>query len=177
MSEATIVELEKRLASAEETAEEDVAILAERIALLYYAFVKKMTEALGEERAIEITKAAIGEYGARSGELTENRVRDLKLAPVLENFALGKDLPSRGWKKSSQEPERNQPAAMTTRVDYCPFASAWKKLGFEKFGRYYCYVDQAKYAAYGKGYKCYHDKNLCSGDDFCVIRVETDELR
>ena len=41
-----------------------------------------------------------------------------------------------------------------------------------RLGRYYCWVDQAKYAAYGKGYRCLHDKNTMDGDDCCVIRVE-----
>ena len=48
MSETNVSELEKKLASVEKSAEEDVAILTERIALLYYAFVKKMAEELGE---------------------------------------------------------------------------------------------------------------------------------
>lgn len=167
--------LAKKLADAEKIAEEDVAILTERIALLYYAFVKGMIEELGEERAIEITKAAIGEYGAITGREAERRVREQKLAPVIENYAKGKDLPSRGWKSGPLEPvekNQNQPAGNAHRVDYCPFASAWKKLGFERFGRLYCGVDQAKYAAYGRGYKCVHEKNLCDGDDCCVIRVE-----
>ena len=36
-----------------------------------------------------------------------------------------------------------------------------------RLGRYYCWVDQAKYAAYGKGYRCLHDKNTMDGDDCC----------
>ena len=177
MSETNVSELEKKLASVEKSAEEDVAILTERIALLYYAFVKKMAEELGEEHAIEITKAAINEYGSITGQEAERKVRELKFAPVIANYAKGKDLPSRGWKKGPQELAPDQPAGKAHRVDYCPFASAWKKLGFERLGRYYCYVDQAKYAAYGKGYKCVHDKNLCDGDECCIIRVETEELR
>ena len=69
------------------------------IALLYYAFVKRMAEELGEAHAIEIAKAAIAEYGTITGQETERRVRELGLAPVIENYARGKDLPSRGWKK------------------------------------------------------------------------------
>lgn len=177
MSEATINELERKLASAEKSAEEDVAILTERIALLYYAFVKNLAERLGEDRAIEITQAAIEEYGTITGHEAERKVRELKLAPVIENYGKGKDLPSRGWKKGPQEIAPDQPAGKAHRVDYCPFAAKWKDLGFERLGRYYCLVDQSKYAAYGKGYKCVHDKNLCDGDDCCIIRVETEELQ
>ena len=155
--------------------EKSVAILAERIALLHYAFVRTLIDELGEVTAEELTKRAIRTYGTLSGKRTEERVRSLGLPPVLENFQKGGDLPAVGWKKSPCPIPEGLPGGSAGKVEYCPLAKHWKDLGFERWGRLYCGVDQAKYEAYGKGYTCVHDRNMLDGDDFCIVRVERGE--
>lgn len=155
-----------------EFAEEGVAILAERLALLYYAFVRTAIEEFGEEKAEELTKRAISMYGGMSGGRTTETVRAQGLEPLLEHYSKGRDLPAVGWKASSLPIPDGVPDGYARKVEYCPFAKHWRELGFEKWGRLYCGVDQAKYAAYGKGFKCVHDKNMLDGDEYCVVRVE-----
>jgi hypothetical protein len=155
-----------------EFAEEGVAILAERLALLYYAFVQTMIEEVGEEKAELLTKKAIELYGGMSGERTEEKVLAQGFEPLLEHYKKGNDLPAVGWKKGPVPLPEGAPDGYAHKVEYCPFAKHWKDLGFEKWGRLYCGVDQAKYAAYGKGFKCVHDKNMLDGDEYCIVRVE-----
>ena len=160
-----------------ETAEEDVSILTERIALLYYSFVQALLGELGEERTREITKKAIASYGTICGARTAEKVVARGLEPTLENYGKGKDLPSMGWKKAPCSIPEGLPEGTASKVEYCPFAEHWKDMDFAAWGRLYCGVDQAKYAAYGKGYRCVHDKNTLDGDDCCIIRTEKEGLK
>lgn len=160
----------------QETAEEGIAILAERIALLYYSFVKTLMEDMGEEKTEELTRKVILTYGSMSGERTAEKVLAQGLPPTLENYGKGKDLPGIGWENAPFPISKGLPDGIAHKTTYCPFAKHWKELNFEKWGRLYCHVDQAKYAAYGKGYKCVHDKNILDGDDCCIIRLEYDSV-
>lgn len=159
-----------------ETAEEDVSILTERIALLYYSFVQTLLDELGENQTEEITKKAIAAYGTICGARTAEKVLSQGLEPTLENYGRGKDLPSMGWKKGPFPIPEGLPEGTASKVEYCPFAEHWKDLDFARWGRLYCGVDQAKYAAYGKGYRCVHDKNTLDGDGCCIIRTEKEGL-
>lgn len=71
----------------------------------------------------------------------------------------------------------DKPCGKISKITLCPLAEVWKKLGEDgiRLGRMYCYVDQAKFGAYGKGYECVHDKNTLDGDECCVIRVATED--
>ncbi|NLW22934.1 MAG: L-2-amino-thiazoline-4-carboxylic acid hydrolase [Tissierellia bacterium] len=154
-----------------ERAVQDVRIVAERLAMLYYHFVNNLIEEFGEEKTEEIVKKVIYQYGLHCGTNVREKVLSLNKETTLENYALGQDLPSVGWEKrelDTQNPEARE-------ITYCPFADTWKKLNFEKWGRLYCYVDQAKYEGYNSSFKCYHDKNTLDGEDSCIIRVEIEE--
>lgn len=150
-------------------AEQDVLILAERLAMLYYHFVKNIVEELGEKKAQEMIKKVIMGYGTDCGVRARDKVEKLGKPITLENYIYGKDLPSLGWEKNKLEIDEQN--AIAREVTYCPFAETWRNLGFEKWGRLYCYVDQAKYQGYSKTLKCYHDENVLDGDKRCVVRV------
>ncbi len=153
-------------------AKEDVQIMAERVASLYYHFVQTMRQELGDDKARELTKKAIWAYGTEAGEKARQKVQEQGQPINAGNYKLGKDLPSVGWAKerlSGSETEN------LSRVTYCPFAEAWNNIpDFAPWGRLYCYVDQAKYRAFHKDIACVHDKNLLDGDDCCILRVETE---
>ncbi len=121
-----------------------------------------------------MTEKAILEYGRLAAEAVTQKLEEQGLAPTLANYRLGKDLPSMGWDYGPIGMPPEKPHGKISKVTRCPLAEVWKSLGEEglRLGRYYCWVDQAKYAAYGKGYRCLHDKNTMDGDDCCVIRVE-----
>ena len=131
---------------------------------------------LGAEKAREITLDAMDEYGRLAAEAVTKKIRDQGLEPVLANYKAGRDLPSMGWESGPGPFPEDRPYGKSSRVTRCPLAQVWKSLGRdgERLGRLYCRVDQAKYNAYGKGYRCFHDKNVLDGDDCCIVRVELD---
>ena len=101
------------------------------------------------------------------------KLEEQGLAPTLANYRLGKDLPSMGWDYGPIGMPPEKPHGKISKVTRCPLAEVWKSLGEEglRLGRYYCWVDQAKYAAYGKGYRCLHDKNTMDGDDTAEVEA------
>lgn len=160
-----------------ESALENIMIMAERLAFLHYSFAKTLEEELSAELAEELISKSIVEYGRLAAVFAMERITDQGLETTLANYKHGKDLPSMGWKFSPMDLPSDKPKGKMTKVLYCPLAEIWGKLGAdgERLGRLYCGVDQAKYKSYGKGYKCFHDKNILDGDDYCVIRVEQGE--
>ncbi len=138
----------------------DVRIMAERLAMLYYHMVKNIIAEVGAERAEQLVQKIILEYGTECGLNNRDNVKALGKEATLENYNLGNDLPSVGWEIEDGK------------TLYCPFAAIWKKLDFEKWGRLYCFVDQAKYEGYNADLRCFHDKNLLDGDECCILRVE-----
>jgi hypothetical protein len=159
-----------------ELALENVLIMAERLALLHYAFAKTLEQELPEEAAKRLTLKAIDEYGRLAAKSVMEKIDGQRLKPTLSNFKHGKDLPSMGWKFVPIAMPAEKPKGKISKITYCPLADTWAKLGAdgERLGRLYCGVDQAKYKAYGKGYRCFHDQNALDGDGCCIIRVEQD---
>lgn len=159
---------------AREKALEDINILVERMALLHFAYARTLERELPPEQAKELTEKAILEYGRLAAEAVTRKLEEQGLPPTLANYRLGKDLPSMGWDYGPIGMPPEKPYGKISKVTRCPLAEVWKELGEEgrRLGRCYCRVDQAKYAAYGKGYRCLHDQNAMDGDDCCVIRVE-----
>ncbi|QAT48360.1 hypothetical protein EQM14_00395 [Caproiciproducens sp. NJN-50] len=157
-----------------EKAVENVLIMAERLAFLHYAFAKTLEDALPKETAETLIRSAIEKYGQLAAESVMENLKQQGLKPTLKNFKYGKDLPSMGWKFVPMEMPADKPEGKISKITYCPMAEAWKKLGPDgvRLGKRYCQIDQEKYKAYGKGYKCFHDRNTMDGDDCCVIRVE-----
>jgi len=151
-------------------AESDVLIMTERLASLYYHMVQSIREEIGDEKAEEVVRRAILNYGNECGQGTRAKVEALGKEPTLANYALGKDLPSVGWQRTKCEglPENERASCVT----FCPFAAKWKEYGFEKWGRMYCHIDQAKYRSYNENLVCIHDKNQLDGDECCIVRIE-----
>lgn len=156
---------------------ENVLIMAERLAFLHYAFAKTIERYLPRKKADEAILEAIDEYGKLNAKSTTKRIQEQNLEPVLINFRKGKDLPSVGWRWDPIDKPGNVPCGKISKISKCPLAEIWKQLGEDgqRLGRLYCYVDQAKFRAYGKGYECVHDKNILDGDDYCIIRVTTED--
>jgi len=152
-----------------EIAEKDVKSIARRLASLYYHFIQVMSEELGEEKAIEIAKKVIKNYGEESGREAREKVKEMGLSLEKENFSRGSDLPSIGWEG---EPKEYPDGKSNIKITYCPFAEFWMEKGAEKFGRIYCFVDQAKYSGFNPDLQCKHVKNVLDGDSYCEIEVE-----
>jgi predicted ArsR family transcriptional regulator len=153
----------------EQQATENVRILAERMAMLYYEFVSKLIEELGEERAEEVVERVIADYGVACGKLARSAVINAGERPVLACHHLSRELPEFGWQAESELSLDGK--QKISRITDCPFAELWKKLGFERWGRLYCHIDQAKMASYNEKIQAAHDKNMLDGDEYCVIRM------
>lgn len=151
---------------AREEARKQVWSIIDRLALLHYAFAKVLIAELGEEKGRTLIKEAIQAYG----EIVGKRVREKTLAKGLplaaENFQ--DDLPVLGWEEKEVVEVEGEKRA---RVYTCPLAKSWQELGAAELGRIYCFVDQAKYAAYNPELICVHTKNVLDGDSFCEIAV------
>ena len=158
------------------TCVEDVRIMAERLAFLHYAYAKTITEHLPQPLADQLIEVAIDAYGKLAADSVMKTLHAQGLEPVVMNYKYGKDLPSVGWDYEPAVMPEDKPYGKVSKITRCPLAETWKELGEEgkRLGRRYCHVDQAKYKAYGKGYRCVHDKNTLDGDDCCIIRVELD---
>jgi hypothetical protein len=156
-----------------ESAIKNIYIMAERLAYIHYAFAKTLVDEFGEEQGRAIASKAIEKYGSIVAEIAQKNLETQGLEPILENY---KDLPSWGWDFVPVELPPEKPYGFSNKLENCPLANVWKNFGkdAESLGRIYCYVDQAKYGAFGKGYRCIHDKNILDGDEYCIIRVELD---
>ena len=149
-------------------AEEQVVILAKRMAMLYHHTAEILTEKYGEKEGKELLHEIIERYGHESGTAARVRVEELGLPLTAKNFNTGSDLPKWGWKADHYVCEDGVERG---RITYCPLAEVWKEKGSEQLGRIYCYVDQAKYDAYN-GIKCKHLRNVLDGDDCCLFEFE-----
>jgi len=152
-----------------ETAEKDVISIARRLASLYFHFTQVLSEELGEEKARKITEKVIKKYGEESGGEVREKVEQMGLSIDEDNFSRGSDLPSVGWESRKKEYPDGK---CNTQITYCPFAEYWIEKGAEKFGRLYCYVDQAKYSGFNPELQCIHVRNVLDGDPYCEIAVE-----
>jgi hypothetical protein len=163
--------MENNMISIEE-AKNDIKIMAKRLALVYYFFTKNLIEELGEQESERIVKKVIGEYGEYCGERVKEKVLKMGLELLGENYSKGKDLPKLGWDVTLLKSDE---AGLVYEFANCPFAEQWKELNFEKWGRLYCYIDQAKYNAFNKKLQCFHDENVLDGDKTCVLRLITED--
>lgn len=153
----------------EQQATENIRILAERMAMLYHEFVSKLIEEVGEERAEQIVERVIADYGVACGKLARAAVINAGERPVLACHHLSRELPEYGWEGESELSLDGK--QKISRITVCPFADYWKQKGFERWGRLYCHIDQAKMAAYNEKIRAAHDKNMLDGDEYCIIRV------
>ena len=152
-----------------EEAGQQVILMAKRCALLYQVFAEALVEEMGEEKGKEIIKKVIEKYGNACGLAVKKGVEEKGLGLSLENYNKGPDLPQVGWKTYEKTLSED---GLEVDVLYCPMAEQWLAGGGAKLGRLYCYVDQAKYAAYNPVLECIHENNVLDGDDKCTIVVQ-----
>jgi len=148
--------------------EHDVWLMARRAALLYHYFAKAIVERLGADEGARLIRQAVWAYGEHCGGAVREGVlaRGLPLTP--ENFRKVPDLPSRGWRSEEAVlPDGRR----QSRTVLCPLARTWREIGTSPaLARLYCFVDQAKIAAYnGDELECVHAHNVLDGDEFCEI--------
>jgi len=148
--------------------ENDVWLMAKRMALLYMEMAKAIIERLGPDEGKKLIKEAVWKYGEICGRNVREKVLAKGLPLTAQNFSLVPDLPSKGWRGTESKDAEGKGEH---RVTFCPLAVVWKENGVEQLGRLYCYVDQAKFHAYNPELECVHVKNVLDGDRYCVIDV------
>ena len=148
-----------------EQAVRDVLSFVKRAAMLHYSFSKTLIEEFGEEKGKQLIQKAVETYRTLVGEQVKADTLDKGLELRLENYQ--EDLPSVGW-QAERVLVDGEPRG---RVHVCPLANVWKDLGAPEIGRFYCFVDQAKYKAYNPDFECVHVKNMLDGDPYCDIAV------
>jgi|WetSurMetagenome_2_1015567.scaffolds.fasta_scaffold113581_2 hypothetical protein len=154
----------------QEEATRQVLSIVNRMALLHYSFAKMLVKELGEKKGKDLTRKAIDFYGKQVGE----QVKEKTLAKGLQNFRENyqEDLPMLGWNIEGVVVD-GEPRA---RIHACNLAKVWNELGDPALGRLYCYMDQAKYAAYNPELECVHVKNTLDGDPYCELAIRTKKL-
>ena len=148
-----------------EEALRQIRLALRRGALLYHYFAKTLVEELGEERGTELIRKAIDAYGAHIGKDARRRADEKGLPPTPEHFE--SDLPTLAWETEKVVVDGEE----RVRVHHCPLAKEWLDLGEGKKARPYCFVDQAKMAAFNPGYEYVHVKNILDGDPYCDLAV------
>ena len=153
-----------------EEAKQNVWIMADRLARLYYWMTQNLIEEIGEERTEVLLKKIIQDYGVETGEMARKVVEEKGLKPTLDNYRQGRDLPTIGWEKEILE---SRPDFLTAKMTFCPIAHSWmtRYKGFEKWARIYCAIDSAKYESYDPECCCTCEKNVLDGDGYCFVRT------
>ena len=151
---------------------QDVLIMADRIARLYYWVVKNLVEELGEKRAEELVEKIILDYGKETGELARKNVEEQGLTPSMTNYKKSGDLPSRGWESEVLESSEECFRKKTT---FCPFADSWKRHysgeNFEKWAKIYCSIDRSKYQTFIPGCKSICEENIMDNGEYCILKI------
>ncbi len=142
-----------------------VLIMVERIAMVYYHFAQTLVNHLGEEKARELVTEAIASYGKEVGERQRERILAAGLEAECENYRAVPDLARLAWTPDYM------PRLLINGEErpVCPLAKYWIDKGAADIGRLYCYVDQAKYAAFDPECECRHPRNVLDGDSECLI--------
>jgi hypothetical protein len=153
---------------------EDIRLVARRLGLLHYFFSEAIVGRLGEEEGKALIKEAIWAYGEHCGRTVREGVEAMGLPPTDENYSKVRDLPRYGWEIGSVTLEGGEQRPVAT---FCPVAATLQELGprGEELGRLYCYVDQAKYAAYNPELEFVHARNVLDGDACCEFVVRPRE--
>lgn len=141
---------------------QQILITVERLAMLHYHYAQTLVAELGDERGEELVARAIASYGREVGERHRRRVIEAGFEPSCENYNVVPDLPTLAWSPRSGDQER----------PVCPMAKYWIERGAGGLGRLYCYVDQAKYAAFDPECECRHISNVLDGDDRCQLAAK-----
>lgn len=142
-----------------------VLITVERLAMLHYHYAQTLIAELGDQRGKELIAKAIASYGREVGERHRQRVIEAGFEPSCENYNVVPDLPTLAWSPRGMPVLRSGDKERPV----CPMAKYWIERGAEDLGRLYCYVDQAKFAAFDPECECRHTSNVLDGDDCCQL--------
>lgn len=162
-----------------EEAKRQVELTSQRIGLLHLSFAKTIVDELGEEKGKKLILKAIKDYGRKCGERVKKGVvaQGLELTP--ENYGAGGtgSLPKFGMHEGREVVEVD--GEKRVRAYGCVMAKIWREYGEEELGRFYCYIDPAKYMAYNPNFKLVHIKAMPDGDDYCelTVRATTEKER
>ena len=150
-----------------EEATRQVLSIVNRMALLHYSYAKTLIRELGAKKGKEVTRKAVDFYGRQVGKQVREKTKAKGLQTLLENYQ--EDLPLLGWNMEKVLVD-GEPRV---RIYDCNLAKAWNELGDPALGRLYCYMDQAKYAAYNPKLECIHVKNTLAGDPCCELAIRS----
>ena len=158
-----------------EEAKEQVSKVCRRLGLLHLSFAKTVVEELGEEKGKQLVLKAIKDYGARIGREVKAKAIAQGLADTPANYK--EDLPLYGMHERKETIEVG--GEERTRMYGCVMAKVWNELGAGELGRFYCYVDPAKYMSFNPNFKLVHTKALPDGDEYCefALRPTTEQER
>ncbi len=152
-----------------EEAKNAVESTSRRVALLHLSYAKTLIRNLGEKKGKKLILEAIKDYGIRIGEKTKSEVaaKGLEILPKNSSAAKSFALPVVGMHDRIERVDVQ--GEVRNRVYGCVLAKTWKEYGEEKIGRYYCYMDIARYMAYNPDYKLVHTATIPDGDVYCEL--------
>jgi predicted ArsR family transcriptional regulator len=142
-----------------------VRLALRRAALIYHYFAKTLIDELGEDRGRELILKAVNAYGEHIGKASRRRAQEKGLALSPQNYQ--EDLPKMAWEAEPVTVDGED----RTRVHHCPLAAEWLAMGESRNARLYCFVDQAKMAAFNPEFEYIHLKNMLDGDPYCEMVV------
>lgn len=151
-----------------EEAKEQVRRVCRRLGLLHLSFAKTLVEELGEEKGKQVILKAIKDYGIRIGEQVKANVSTQGLDNSSANYK--EDLPAYGMHDRMENITVQGEERL--RLYGCVMGKLWNELGESELGRFYCYVDPAKYMAFNPNFKFIHVKALPDGDEYCEFAVK-----
>ena len=143
---------------------------AYEMATLYYHMARRFIEAYGE-RATEVIREAIRDWGTEKGTRHRSNVQSMGLATGLDNLDKGSTLPWGPIMDSDQQLSAGELRITTRR---CPLADVWRGHDAFDLARLYCdEVDTAKWKAYNSDITAERPRVMTHGDDVCefVLRL------
>jgi hypothetical protein len=152
-----------------EEAKEQVRKICRRLALLQLSYAKTIINELGDRKGKKLILKAIRDYGTRIGKEVKETVSVQGINNDPENYK--EDLPLYGMHDGIEEVDVD--GEKRIRAYGCVMGKLWKELGEDEIGRFYCYVDPAKYMAYNPNYKLIHTKSIPNGDECCEFKIES----
>lgn len=150
-------------------AKEQVKKIFLRLGMLHLSYAETLVHELGEKKGKELILKAIKAYGTRVGEEVKACVATSGLNNDPANYI--EDLPLYGMNDGFESVEVD--GEKRVRVHGCVIADMWHKLGKDKLGRFYCYVDLVKYMAFNPDYKQIHLKAVPDGDQYCEFAIRS----
>lgn len=158
-----------------EEAKEQVRKVCRRLALLHLSYAKTIINELGDRKGKQLVLKAIKDYGARIGK----EVKDAVFAQGINNSPehYKEDLPLYGMHDGMEKVDVNGEERI--RAYGCVMGKLWKELGEDEIGRFYCYVDPAKYMAFNSNFKLIHTKAMPNSDEYCefIVKSTTEQER